>query len=139
MERCDDAVDELEEAAALLDLTRLTGPASEAIAMLGGLGELALASAQEIVKSIECASTIARADVRDDLDEFMAALERLIAIEHKADDMMRAFRRWLIEHNPEPRQIIVLRELSQALETATDAHLHAGQALRAYLMEEVIA
>jgi hypothetical protein len=53
--------------------------------------------------------------------------------------MMRAFRRWLIEHNPEPRQIIVLRELSQALETATDAHLHAGQALRAYLMEEVIA
>jgi hypothetical protein len=29
--------------------------------------------------------------------------------------------------------------LSQALETATDAHAHAGQMLRTYLMDEVIA
>ena len=34
---------------------------------------------------------------------------------------------------------MLLRELSQALETATDAHAHAGQMLRMYLMDEVIA
>jgi len=32
----------------------------------------------------------------------------------------------------------LLRELSQALETATDAHAHAGQMLRTYLMDEVM-
>ena len=139
MERCDDAIDEMEEAAALLELAHLAGPSPEAIAKLGELAELVLMSAQEIVKSIECAASITRSDIRDDLDEFMTALEWLIDIEHKADYVMRSFRRWLVENNPEPRLIMVLRELSQALETATDAHLHAGQALRAYLMEELIA
>ena len=52
---------------------------------------------------------------------------------------MRSFRRWLILENTGQRQTLVLRELSQALETATDAHAHAGQALRAYVMEEVLA
>jgi hypothetical protein len=32
-----------------------------------------------------------------------------------------------------------LHQLSLALETATDAYAHAGQALRSYLMEDVIA
>ena len=80
-----------------------------------------------------------RSDVRDDLDEFLAALESLISIEHAADERLREMRRWLIIENIEQRQIMLLRELSQALETATDAHAHAGQMLRTYLMDEVIA
>jgi uncharacterized protein Yka (UPF0111/DUF47 family) len=139
MESCDDAVDELEEAASLLDLVQVTGAPPHAIARLNRLAEQALASAQEIVKCIECAATISLSEVRDDLDEFIAALEQLMAIEHNSDDLVRGFRRWIIENGSEPRQMMVLRELSQALETATDAHVHAGQALRAYLMDEVIA
>ena len=69
----------------------------------------------------------------------MAALEQLTNFEHQADDALRSFRRWLVLENTGQRQTMVLAELSQALETATDAHTHAGQALRAYLMEEVLA
>lgn len=138
-ESSDDAIDELEEAAELLDLTRLTSPTPEAVHRLGELAELALLSARELVKCIECAASVTRSDVRDDLDEFMAALEKLITYEHRADDTLRGFRRWLFLENAEHRQVMVLRELSQALETATDAQTHAGQALRAYVMEEVIA
>ena len=139
LEFSDDAVDELEEAAALVDLAQLTSPPPPAISRLRHLAELALQSAQELIKCVECASTITRSDIRDDLDEFMTALEKLMAIEHDADDALRAFRRWLLEEPCDQRQIMVLRELSQAFETATDAYTHAGQALRAYLMEEVIA
>lgn len=138
IERCDDAIDELEEAAALLELVHMVEAAPEAITRLQALAELALLSAQEIVKTVECAANITRSDVRDDLDEFMQALEELMSIEHKADEVLRGVRRWLIESHAEPRQIIVLRDLAAALESATDAHVHSGQALRAYLMDEVL-
>ena len=135
----DDAVDELEEAAALVDLSLLIPPSSAVVAKLKELADLSLRSAQELVKCVECAASVTRSDVRDDLDEFLAALESLISIEHAADERLREMRRWLIIENIEQRQIILLRELSQALETATDAHAHAGQMLRMYLMDEVIA
>jgi uncharacterized protein Yka (UPF0111/DUF47 family) len=138
-EHADDAVDELEEAAALVDLSALIAPSAAAVAKLRELAELPLRSAQELVKCVERAASVTQFDVRDDLDEFLAALEKLIAIEHAADDVLRAFRRWLILENTDQRQTMLLRELSQALETATDAHAHAGQMLRTYLMDEVIA
>jgi uncharacterized protein Yka (UPF0111/DUF47 family) len=138
-ERADDAVDELEEAVALTDLAGLVEPSAAAVARVKELADLPLRSAQELVKCVECAAAVTRSDVRDDLDEFMTALETLIVIEHKADDVLRDLRRWLIQENLDQRQVMVLRDLSEALESATDAHLHAGQALRTYLMEEVIA
>jgi uncharacterized protein Yka (UPF0111/DUF47 family) len=138
-ERADDAVDELEEAVALVDLSVLVAPSAAVVVRLRELADLPLRSAQELVKCVECAASVTQFDVRDDLDEFLAALEKLIAIEHAADDVLRAFRRWLILENVDQRQTMLLRELSQALETATDAHAHAGQMLRAYLMDEVIA
>ncbi|MGB8275876.1 MAG: hypothetical protein WCF16_11500 [Alphaproteobacteria bacterium] len=138
-ERSDDAIDELEEAAALVDLSLLIAPSAAVVAKLKELADLPLRSAQELVKCVECAASVMRSDVRDDLDEFLAALEKLIAIEHAADELLRAMRRWLIVDNMDQRQIMLLRELSQALETATDAHTHAGQMLRTYLMDEVIA
>jgi len=81
-ERADDAVDELEEAAALADLFILIKPSPTAVTKLRELAELPLKSAQELVKCVECAASVTQFDVRDDLDDFLAALENLIAIEH---------------------------------------------------------
>jgi uncharacterized protein Yka (UPF0111/DUF47 family) len=138
-EHSDDAADELEEAAALIDLFLLIAPPAALLDRLKELADLPLKSAQELVKCIECAATVTRSDVRDDLDEFLAALETLISIEHAADALLRDMRRWLILETLDQRQTMLARELSQALETATDAQAHAGQMLRTYLMDEVIA
>ncbi len=138
-EHADDAVDELEEAATLIDLARTANCPPDTLARLRPLAGHALSGAQELVRLIECAASITRTDVRDDLDEFMSALERLVTVEHQADDALRSFRRWLIEHGPDQRQIIVLHELAKAIEAATDGQTHAAQALREYIMEEVIA
>lgn len=137
-ESADDAVDELEEACTLVELARIAGCTDKATGDIKSLAELALAASRELVRSIESAAAIARSDIRDDLDEFMRALESLIQIEHDADDSLRRIRRRLIENGTEQRQLMVLRELAQAIETATDAYTHAAQALRSYLMEEVI-
>jgi uncharacterized protein Yka (UPF0111/DUF47 family) len=138
LEYADDAVDEMEEAASLTELFTLISPQDAPMGELRRLADIALGSAQELVKSIECAATITRADVRDDLDDFLQALERLIALEHQADDQIRVLRRQLVVDIQDPRALYLLHQLSQALETATDAYAHAGQALRGYLMEEVI-
>ena len=104
------------------------------------LADLSLMSAQEVVKCVECAASVTRSDVRDDLDEFLAALEKLISLEHAADDELRQMRRWLIQDpQVDQRQPMLLRELCQAIESATDAHAHAGQMLRTYLLEEILA
>lgn len=139
LEYADDAVDELEEAASLADLFSVIPPDGIPLGELRGLADMALASAQELVKSIECAATISRKDVRDDLDDFLQSLERLILIEHQADEQIRLLRRRFVAGIKDARALFLLHQLSEALETATDAYAHAGQALRGYLMEEVIA
>jgi uncharacterized protein Yka (UPF0111/DUF47 family) len=138
LESADDAVDELEEAASLLELLALVPHQDAALGELSGLADIVLESSQELVKSIECAGSVSQSDVRDDLDDFLQALERLIALEHQADDEIRRLRRHILSEFDDPRAIYLLLHLAQALETATDAYAHAGQALRAYLMEEVI-
>ena len=85
----DDAVDELEEAVSLLELFNLVSVADEPLSALRGLADTALASAQELVKCVECAATITRADLRDDFDDFLRSLDRLIELEHRADAEMR--------------------------------------------------
>ena len=138
-EHADDAVDEMEEAASLVDLARVLPLEEPALEGLRGLADLALASAQELVKCVECAATITRADVRDDIDDFLQCLEQLVDIEHRADAQTRALRHAVITGNLDHRGLYLTHELSQALESATDAHVHAGYALRGYLMEEVLA
>jgi uncharacterized protein Yka (UPF0111/DUF47 family) len=138
LEYADDAIDEMEEAASLVDLARqlpLQGPALQGLRCLA---DLVLASAQEMVKCVECAATITRADVRDDIDDFLLCLEQLIDIQHRADAQMRALRLAVITGDFNHRTPFLTHELSQVLESATNAHMHAGHALRGYLMEEVL-
>lgn len=135
----DDAVDELEEAASVLELLTLIPVASEPLSELRSLADLALASAQELVKCVECAATITRSDVRDDFDDFLESLDRLIALEHRADIQLRSMRRALLTAVDEPRAIYLLDQVARSLEAATDAYAHSGQSLRTYLMDEVLS
>ncbi|MCC7271762.1 MAG: DUF47 family protein [Alphaproteobacteria bacterium] len=139
IEFADDAVDEMEEAASLVELAQLACCDGEALGALRGLAGSALASARELVKCVECAATVTRADVRDDLDDFLRCLEELVRIEHEADAQIRTIRRVLVAGKIDHRGLYLAHELSRALESATDAHAHAGQALRRYLMEEIVA
>lgn len=139
LNHADDAVDALEEAASLFALTRLVDLDTKVLVELRSLSSLALRSSQEFVKSIECAAAITRSDIRDDFDDFLAALERLIALEHEADGQTRRLRRLALIEGDNYRAMFLTDQLSNALEAATDAYTHAGQALRQYLMEEVIA
>jgi uncharacterized protein Yka (UPF0111/DUF47 family) len=138
-ESADDAVDELEEAAALIELTGLAPAPATVFPALRQLGDVALACSQELVKAIECAATITRTDVRDDLDDFLKSLDQLMRLEHQADAIMRKARRALVTEVDNARALYLVDQIARALEQATDAYAHAGQSLRTYLMEEVLS
>jgi uncharacterized protein Yka (UPF0111/DUF47 family) len=129
----------LEEAAALSELLPFIGIDNATVDELRQLSDLALGSSQEFIKCIECAATITRTDLRDDLDDFLQSHERLILLEHRADDQVRSLRKSLISSSCDHRALYLVHQLSVALETATDAYAHAGQSLRGYLMEKVVA
>jgi len=135
----DDAVDELEEAACLVPLIPLTPKENAPLVDLARLSEAVLACAQELVKSIECAATISSSDVRDDFDDFLRAFGRLMELEHEADAVLRAIRRALASGTENARTIYLIDLIASHLEQASDAYAHAGQSLRAYLLEEVLA
>lgn len=138
-EYADDSVDEMEEAAALVEIAAKMPPPAPARSLIAGLAETALEASLELIKCVECAALITRQDVRDDLDEFLQAIERIIAAEHAADDLLRRIRRhMLLEPAVDQRQILLLQQLADALERATDAQAHAAQMMRSYLLEEVI-
>ena len=110
-------------------LPALISPQGVPLDELRGLADMALASAQELVKSIECAATITRADVRDDLDDFLQALERLIESSEHQRRANRPVAAPARRQRRVARALLLLHQLSQALETATDAYAHAGQRL----------
>ena len=87
MEAADDAADELEDAAFLLDLNTLQGKPLEALQTLADL--LAEAS-QEWIKALGHATQIGRAAGRAEAEDFLTAIDRVLGLEHEADDAERA-------------------------------------------------
>jgi uncharacterized protein Yka (UPF0111/DUF47 family) len=138
-ESADDAVDELEDAAALVALMPLVPAEEIPLDELRALASAVLACAQELIKSIECAASISRSDVRDDFDDFLGALGKLIDLEHRADALLRSIRKCLVTRVDHPRALFLVNAVACSLESASDAYAHAGQALRAYLLDEVLA
>ncbi|WP_072376546.1 DUF47 family protein [Hyphomicrobium sp. NDB2Meth4] len=138
-ESADDAVDELEEAASLVVLIPLTPRIDAPFDELCLLADAVLAASQELIKCIECAATISSIELRDDFDDFLKAAGRVMELEHEADRLLRSIRSALASRAESARTIYLVDLIASALEQATDAYSHAAQALRAYLLDEVLA
>jgi uncharacterized protein Yka (UPF0111/DUF47 family) len=134
LEIADDAADELEDAAFLLDLDTLDGKPLEALQVLADL--LAQAS-QEWIKAVGHATQIGRAASHAETEEFLTAIDRVSAIEHQADDAERALTATTIKHARDFRQLHLFTALGGKFEAAADALKHAALILRDHVLEDV--
>lgn len=130
LETADDAADYLEEAAFLVHLLAPTSPAPEPRDALAALAHTLLSAAQEWVKTVANAAHVDRPkwDVRgdgsafqDDAGDFLAAVDRVAALEHQADDAERALTIAAVQHARDFRQLHLLAEIGGSLEAAADA------------------
>lgn len=139
LEAADEAADALEDAVFLLDLVALEG---KALGALQDLADLLVAASQEWVKAVGHAGQIGprgkgAADIAE-TDDFLAAIARIGALEHEADDAERALAASAVQHAGDFRQLHLFAALGDKLESAADALKHASLILRDQVLEHVV-
>jgi len=134
----DDAIDDLEEA--LFLLTLLHPDATPAVRpVLDPLAAVAVAAAREHLKALEIAREVVDAAGPDDLEDFLVAVDRVVTLEHEADNADRLARASLVEECPDFRSLHVADSVSRAIEDSTDALMRSALRLRDHLLGPVLA
>jgi uncharacterized protein Yka (UPF0111/DUF47 family) len=134
----DDAADALEETAFLMTLLPSVAPAGSLLDPVRSLAALLVGGAQETVKMIEAASHVHRVGAREDLQDFLEAVDRIVNIEHETDAAQRAMTSALILQAPDFRALQLLSLLANTLEEGADALLRSALMLRDHLLNDVV-
>lgn len=134
----DEAADGLEEAAFLVTHLGAMPLQSEFIEPLGVLAALLVSGAQESVKMFAVASHVTREGEREDLQDFFAAVDRVVAIEHNTDTAERAVTSALLARAPNATTVYLVSGLAAALERAADGLSLTALKLRDHLLNNVM-
>jgi uncharacterized protein Yka (UPF0111/DUF47 family) len=135
----DEAADGLEEAAFLATHLATTVPDPVLVEPLQALGALLVTGAQESVKMFEVASHITRDGATEDIQDFFAAVDRVVAMEHDTDAAQRAVTSALLSHAAQSTTLFLVASLTRALEHAADGLALAALQLRDHLLNDVMA
>jgi len=133
----DDIADELEEAVFHLTLVPAHMPAGlhEPLRVLAGL---LVQGAQEYVKVLETARFVRRGAAREDMQDFLEAIHRIMAVEHQTDNVERGVEAALVTGAQDFRHLYVLTEAAKNLERAADALMHVALTVRDHFLGPVM-
>lgn len=135
LEAADDAADELEDAAFLLELDTLQGkPLDE----LRALADLLVDASQEWIKAVGNAAEIGQAAGHAETEDFLTAIDRIGTLEHQADDAERSLTVIAIKHAADFRQLHLFTAIAAKFEAAADALRHASLILHDHVLGDVI-
>jgi hypothetical protein len=135
VDRAEDAIDELEQAAFIASLM----PAGVGPALLEPLGELcaiATSGAEAAASGVEAAVEVPEGR-RVDSEDALAAVGRLIDAEHMADDCERAVTTLVLRGGFDLTTSLSVLELARALERATDRLAGFGHLLRQHVLSDL--
>ena len=137
IEAADDAADQLEEAAFLLELLSESGARGLPLDRLAALADLLVEAAQEWIKALGHAGVLGADSggaAHEDSDDFLVAVDRVQALEHAADDAERGLRYEAVQHAQDFRQLHLYSEIGRALEESADALKHASLITRDFVL-----
>jgi uncharacterized protein Yka (UPF0111/DUF47 family) len=135
LETADDAADALEDAAFLLGLDRLTGKPLEP---LRALADLLVEASQEWIKALGHATQVGGVSGQAETEDFLAAIDRIAALEAQADDAQRALVASAVKTAEDFRQLHLFVAIGERLKAAGNALKRAHWALRDYVLTDVI-
>lgn len=132
----DDAADGLEEA--LFLLTLLPGAARAFFPPLTQeLAGIAVAGTQEYLRAVLIGRDVLDRGAREDMEDFVIAVDRVVGLEHQADQADRAARAALVISAPDFRSLHVADLVCRAMEDVTDALMRSALHLRAAVLDRV--
>jgi uncharacterized protein Yka (UPF0111/DUF47 family) len=136
LDAADDVADELEDVAFLLDLDMpLEGKPLEA---LQALADLLAEGSQQWIKALGHATQIRHASNPAETEDLLTAIDRIVALEHQADDTERALAATAVRHARDFRELHVFTTIGGKFEAAADALKHVSLILREHVLEDVI-
>jgi uncharacterized protein Yka (UPF0111/DUF47 family) len=135
MTDADDIADDLEEAVFHLSLApKVSGPAMSA---LGKLVDPVAISARELVKALAASRHAKRGMPREDVDDFLEAVNAARTMEHASDLAEREVKRALGGDSRPLSEMFGVVETARNLEEAADGLLHVSLLLHDHVMSEV--
>jgi len=140
----DDAADALEEAIFLLTLLQqqpnenLGLISNESHDVLQNLACLLVDTGQEYLKVVENARQIHRGSSREEMADFLEAIDHTVSLEHQIDDAHRRAEESILRFSGDFKQLHLFTGVADTLEFASDAMMHAALILRDYVLGEVI-
>jgi hypothetical protein len=102
------------------------------------LAQLAVWSAEEYVKCVEVARDIRRSGTRDDIQQFLIAVDRVITLEHESDETERRAAAAMLEKAENFRALHLLSQIAHALEESVDVLARCALMLKDYVMSEML-
>jgi uncharacterized protein Yka (UPF0111/DUF47 family) len=134
----DDVADSLEEVAFLLTLVPADGWSGELFEPLQDLSELVVKGSREYLKAVENARHVQKGTSREEMQDFLQAVDHLITIEHETDDEHRKVKSAMTKTAKDFKQLHLFSETARNIEEAADALMRAGLMLRDYVLGEMV-
>ncbi|HVP69419.1 MAG TPA: DUF47 family protein [Anaeromyxobacteraceae bacterium] len=134
----DDIADNLEESAFLLTLIPRGGGKPSLRDALQGLAALLVTGTREWVKCLESASHVRRGGDREDLQDFLEAVDRVVEVEHETDRAERLVTAAVYRDAEDWREMQLVGAIADTLEQAADSLARSALSLRDHLLGEVM-
>jgi hypothetical protein len=134
----DDVADGLEEAMFLLNLLAAHRPDAGAIDALAKLAGIAVAGAEEYVKCLEITRDVRRNGTREDVQQFLVAVDRVITLEHDSDEAERGATAAALIGAGDFRCLHLFSEIAHAIEASVDALGRCALMLKDTVMAEML-
>jgi len=135
-EAADRAADHLEEAAFLLTLAQ--APPPRLCDALQRLTRLVAEAAGAWLAALTATRHLQRTGAREDIDDALAAVDRVLQRENDSDLALRGLVRALHEEAVEFRTFSLFGDLGRLCERAADQLSHAGHLLREHLLDDAM-
>jgi len=129
----DDALDELEEACFFTTLLPSVTTSKPVNRRLASMAELAVKAGQEYLKVLIAAQGMRKDYSRDEMQDFLTAVNRVISLEHECDDALRQAEKAIISESTDYKELHVYSELARIIEASTNSLTKA-----VYIMHDTI-
>jgi uncharacterized protein Yka (UPF0111/DUF47 family) len=94
---------------------------------------------QEYVKAVECAAWVQHSATREDVNDFLEAVDRIVEFEHETDALEREVMAELLRTGGDGRSLRLYGDLAGLIEESADALSNSALMLRDHILGEVLA
>jgi uncharacterized protein Yka (UPF0111/DUF47 family) len=129
----DDALDEIEEACFFTTLLLPLKTSKTVNRQLAGMAELCVKTCQEYLKVLIAAQGIRKDYNREEMQDFLTAVNRVISYEHECDDLLRQVEKAIITESTDFKELRVYFELARIIEASSNSLMQS-----VYIMHDMI-